>query len=242
METSTTQNLPECWQNLHDVLASGVDRVILYGPPGTGKTYAGLNYGDVSRGAYRIICNEDMTAADVTGYMKPMGEGVWKWIDGQAVKAWEGDGFNGGRVVADEIDRASGDVLSLLLAMFDSPESAAWEHPETGRIVRPRAGFSVVMTTNVENMRELPTALKDRFPVALRIDQPHPEALKVLSPDLRKAAAASCDADPKRRFSMRAFMEFDKLRKGMEQDRAASIIFGKYATDIMDAVKVEALA
>lgn len=234
--------LPDCWRNVYDVLNAGVDRLILFGPPGTGKTYAGLNIGDTARGAYRIICNEDMTAADVTGYMKPMGDNVWRWIDGQAVKAWEGDGIRGGRVVADEIDRAAGDVLSLLLAMFDSPESAAWEHPETGRIVRPREGFSVVMTTNVEDMRELPTALKDRFPVALRIDQPHPEALKVLSPDLRKAAASSADADPKRRFSIRAFMEFDKLRKSIDQDRAAKIIFGKYASDIMDAVKVEALA
>jgi MoxR-like ATPase len=234
--------LPECWQNVKDVLDSGVDRIILYGPPGTGKTYAGLNYGDVSRGAYRIICNEDMTAADVTGYMKPMGEGVWKWVDGQAIKAWEGDGFNGGRIVADEIDRAAGDVLSLLLAMFDSPESATWEHPDTGRIVRPKDGFSVVMTTNVEDMRELPTALKDRFPVALRINQPHPSALAVLSPDLRNAASASADADRSRRFSIRAFMEFDKLRKTIEQDRAAKIIFGKHADDIMDAVKVEALA
>ena len=241
METTNTP-LPECWQNVKDVLDAGTDRLILFGPPGTGKTFAGLNYGDVSRGSYRIICNEDMTAADVTGYMKPMGEGVWKWIDGQAVKAWEGDGFGGGRIVADEIDRASGDVLSLLLAMFDSPESAAWEHPETGRIVRPRAGFSVVMTTNVEDMRELPTALRDRFPVALRIDQPHPAALAVLSKDLRSAAAASADADRSRRFSIRAFMEFDRLRKGMEQDRAAQIIFGKHADDIMDAIKVEALA
>ena len=240
MENTTP--LPECWQNVKDVLEAGTDRIILYGPPGTGKTFAGLNYGDVNRGAYRIICNEDMTAADVTGYMKPMGEGVWKWVDGQAVKAWEGDGFNGARIVADEIDRAAGDVLSLLLAMFDSPESAAWEHPDTGRIVRPRDGFSVVMTTNVEDMRELPTALKDRFPVALRINQPHPAALAVLSPDLRNAASASADADRSRRFSIRAFMEFDKLRKSIEQERAAKIIFGKHADDIMDAVKVEALA
>lgn len=240
MDTNT--NMPECWRNVYDVLNAGVDRLILFGPPGTGKTYAGLNIGDTERGAYRIICNEDMTAADVTGYMKPMGEGVWRWMDGQAIKAWEGDGIRGGRIVADEIDRAAGDVMSLLLAMFDTPKSAAWEHPETGRIVRPREGFSVVMTTNVEDMRELPTALKDRFPVAIRIDQPHPDALLVLSPDLRKAAAASADADPKRRFSIRAFMEFDRLRKSIESERAATIIFGKYASDIMDAVKVEALA
>jgi MoxR-like ATPase len=232
---------PQCWKDVEDVLAAGVDRLILFGPPGTGKTYAGLHYGDVSRGAYRIICNEDMTDADVTGYMKPSGD-EWRWIEGKAVKAWQGDGIRGARVVADEIDRASGDVLSTLLAMFDTPDSAAWEHPETGRVIRPKEGFSVVMTTNVEDMRELPEALKDRFPVAIRINQPHPEALKVLSPDLRSAAASSADADKKRRFSMRAFMEFDRLRKTIEVERAAGLIFGKAAGDILDAIRVEALA
>ena len=233
---------PECWTTLEEVLNAGTDRVILYGPPGTGKTYAGLNFGNVSAGAYRVICNEDMTAADVTGYMKPMGDGVWKWQDGQVVKAWQGDGFAGGRVVADEIDRASGDVLSLLLAMFDTPESASWEHPETGRIVRPKEGFSVVMTTNVEDMDDLPTALKDRFPVAIRINAPHPQALEVLSPDLRHAAAASADADGSRRFSMRAFMEFDRLRKSMDQRKAAELIFHRRASDILDAIQIEGVA
>ena len=32
MET-TTENIPQCWQDFNDVIAAGVDRVILYGPP-----------------------------------------------------------------------------------------------------------------------------------------------------------------------------------------------------------------
>ena len=161
----TTTNLPECWQDVNDILASGINKLILFGPPGTGKTFAGLNMGNVLAGAHRLICNEDMTSADVTGHFKPSGDGTWKWQDGTVIKAWQGDGINGGRVVADEIDRASGDVMSQLLAMFDSEESASWEHPESGRILKPKKGFSVFMTTNIEDMRELPQALKDRFPV-----------------------------------------------------------------------------
>lgn len=234
-------NLPACWAEFYDVMDAGIDRVILFGPPGTGKTYAGLNIGTNDAGSFRLICNEDMTAADVTGHWMPSSDNSWKWIDGAVVKAWQGNGYKGGRVVADEIDRASGDVLSLLLAMFDSDGSARWEHPLTGKNITPNNGFSVVMTTNLEQMRDLPTALRDRFPVQIRINTPHPSALECLSPDLRNAAAASADADPSRRFSIRSFMTFDALRQKMPVERAAKIIFGNYAGDIVDALRVAAV-
>lgn len=242
MTTTTTTNLPQCWQDVQDVLDSGIDRLILFGPPGTGKTYAGLTFGDTTAGAHRLICNEDMTSADVTGHFKPTGEGVWKWQDGAVLKAWQGDGLRGGRVVADEIDRASGDVLSLLLAMFDTPDSASWEHPENGRVIKPKDGFSVFMTTNIENMNELPTALKDRFPIAVRINEPHPNALLGLSPDLRAPASASADADRDRRFSIRTFMAFDKLRQTMGAERASKLCFGKHYKSILDAITVNGVA
>lgn len=239
---TTTMNLPQCWQDFHDVLDAGVKRIILFGPPGTGKTYAGLHYGDVSAGAHRLICNEDMTSGDITGHFKPQGDSTWKWHDGAVIKAWKGDGINGGRVVADEIDKASGDSLSLLLGMFDTVESASWEDPDTGRVVKPRPGFSVVMTTNIEDMRELPQALKDRFPVAIRINTPHPSALLGLSEDLRGPASASADADPSRRFSIRAFQTFDQLRKEMDPERAARLTFGRFYESVLDAIKVNGVS
>jgi len=238
---TTTNNLTGCWADFQDAINAGIDRIILFGPPGTGKTYAGLHMGDVSAGAHRLVCNEDMTAAEVTGHFLPSGD-TWAWNDGSVIKAWNGNGYRGGRVVADEIDRAGGDVFSLLLAMFDTVESASWEHPHTGQVLRPREGFSVIMTTNLEQMQDLPTALKDRFPVAIRINEPHPGALAVLPHDLREPARQSADADRSRRFSIRAFQAFDKLRKGMEQDRAARMIFGDHASSILDAIRIEAVA
>ena len=245
METTTVTQLelPSCWKDVHDALEAGIDRLILFGPPGTGKTYAGLAMGDVAGGAFRLICNEDMTAADVTGHFMPTADGTWKWHNGSVLKAWKGNGNRGGRIVADEIDRASGDVLSLLLNMFDSPESASWQHPESGRVYTPRPGFSVVMTTNIEDMRDLPVALRDRFPVAIRIDRPHPGALEKLSPNLRGPAIAAVDADKARRFSVRSFMMFDRLcQAGFELERAAGLVFGNHAKDILDAIRVDKVA
>ncbi|MFM8562690.1 MAG: AAA family ATPase [Acidimicrobiia bacterium] len=240
--TEETTQLPGCWRDVVDALAAGIDRLVLFGPPGTGKTYGGLTLGDVTGGAHRLICNEDMTAADVTGHFMPTADGNWKWHEGSVLKAWKGDGTVGGRVVADEIDRSSGDVLSILLNMFDTVDSATWQHPDTGETVRPLSGFSVVMTTNIEDMRDLPTALKDRFPVAIRIDQPHPGALAKLSPYLRAPATASAAADKARRFSVRSFMAFDRLRtSGMDLERAAFLIFGNHAKDILDAIRVDSV-
>ena len=237
METST--NLPDCWQELQDCLNAGIDRVILFGPSGIGKTYAGLTMGNIEGGAYRLVCTEDMTNMEVTGAFMPDAGGKFSWVAGAALEAWEGNGITGGRLVADEIDKASGDVSSTLLAMMDSPESASWKHPETGRIHRPREGFSVIMTTNIEDMAELPTALSDRFPVRIRINAPHPKALERLSYDLRDYAVRMADAGA-RRVSLRAFMAFDQLRKTLGADKAAKIIFRERAESVLDAIAVDA--
>ena len=233
---------PQCWKDVDDALRAGIDRVILYGQPGTGKTYGGLTLGDIRGGAHRLVCTEDMTSAEVVGHFMPTGEGIWKWHNGAVVDAWNGDGTRGGRVVADEIDRASGDVFALLLNMFDNPESASWVHPETGKLLRPRRGFSVVMTSNIRNADDLPEALRDRFPVAIHIDQPHPEAVRRLSRDLRQAAYALACADDDRRISIRTFMAFDRLRSKLGPERAAAIIFGHRAPDVLDAIRIDAVA
>lgn len=225
--------MTHCWDDVAAVLEAGVDRLILFGPPGTGKTHAALHVG-VAGEVERLICTEDITSAEVTGSYVPTGEGGWQWHDGPAIRAWR----SGRRFVVDEVDRASGDVLSLLLAMTDTNGSAQWHHPVTGEVVRPAPGYSVVMTTNVEEMSLLPPALRDRFPIAIRIDRPHRDALALLSSDLRAAAAQGSIGDATRRVSLRGFYAFDRLRSELGAPRAATLLFGERAQDFLDAIRI----
>ena len=233
----TQDKLPKCWQDVADALEAGIDRLILFGTAGTGKTYAGLNYGHIESGAFRRICTDDRTTSEGTGCWQPNENGSWAWLDGQAIRGWKGDGVTGGRLVIDEIDKAGGDVFATLLAMTDSPESARWEHPQTREVVKPLEGFSVVMTTNIEQMSELPMALKDRFPVCIRINEPHPSALLKMSEDLREYARQMCDAG-ERRISLRSFYAFDKLRTALGTKKASEMVFGDRAKSFIDAIGV----
>jgi hypothetical protein len=230
-----------CWGDLRDVLEAGIDRVLLYGPPGTGKTYAALHLGTTTT-AERLVCTEDLASGDVTGTWMPTGASTWRFYEGPAMRAWRAQGGRGARLVVDEVDRASGDALSTLLAVTDSPESARWRHPESGEWWRPGPDFSVVMTTNVEDLDELPAALRDRFAVALRIDRPHPDAVQGLSADLRAPALAGSLGESSRRVSLRSFYAFDQLRRHHGDRRAAALVFGEArALGILDALAVGAL-
>ena len=235
------ETLPACWADFADALDAGIDRIVLYGPPGTGKTYAALRLGVGHAGAHRLVCTEDMTSADVTGCWMPTASGQFEWLDGAAVRAWQGDGTAGGRLVVDEADRAAGDVLALLLAVCDTDGSARFDHPATGVAVTPRAGFSVVLTTNLEHPEELPVALRDRFPVAIEIDVPHPDAVELLPEDLRDGRVAVAAAPPPRRTSIRAFYAYARLREHVEPDRAARLAFGAAkGREIADALVIDA--
>jgi MoxR-like ATPase len=231
----------QCWRDLTDVMAAGINRVLLYGPPGTGKTYAALRFGKVRGHAERLVCTEDLTTGEITGTWMPVGEGTWRWREGPAIRSWHAENGRGGRLVVDEVDRASGDALSTLLAMTDSIDSARWRNPETGEWVVPGPDFSVVMTTNLDDLDELAPALRDRFAVSIRIDQPHPSAVRTLSSDLREPALAGSLPDASRRVSLRSFYAFDQLRSHCGAQRAAHLVFGDQGVSVLDALVIGSL-
>jgi len=232
--------IPQCYIDIQDAIASGTDRLILFGRPGTGKTFSGLTVGVNAAGSERLICTEDMTSADVSGAFMPNVSGGFEFLPGAALRAWQ----NGSRLVIDEIDKAGGDVFAQLLAFTDTVDSASFTRPDNGEVVRPQPGFSVVMTSNIEDPRDLPTALKDRFPVAIEVNAAHPAALMALPPQLRLLAAAMVAGEPGQRASLRAFYEFNRLITGghFTVERAANLIFGEVmATQIIRCMSVGTL-
>ena len=241
MAFEESDSMGPCWRDLADVLAAGISRVLLYGPPGTGKTFAALRYGVGRAHAERLVCTEDLTTGEITGTWMPGGDGRWTWREGPAIRAWRAREGRGGRLVVDEVDRASGDALSTLLAVTDTVESARWRNPDTGEWVTPGPEFSVVLTTNLERLEDLPDALRDRFSVAIRIDQPHPSAVARLSRDLRAPAIAGSIGEPARRISLRSFYAFDQLRGHCGPDRAARLVFGERGEGVLDALSIGAL-
>jgi MoxR-like ATPase len=235
--------LASCWQDFTDVVAAGIPNILLYGPPGTGKTFAAMRCGVTDGDVERLVCTEDLTSGEITGTWLPAKGGLFEWREGPAIRAWRGRDGNGTRLVVDEIDRASGDALSTLLAVTDSIESAAWKNPDTLEVVRPGPKFSVIMTSNVDDVTDIPLALRDRFPVALRIDQPHRDALAQLSEDLRGPAAQGSLGPPERRVSLRTFYAFDLLRSRYGSERAAQLVFGdEHADAVLDVLTIGAIA
>lgn len=235
--------LGPCWQDFDDVVRAGMRRVLLYGPPGTGKTFAALHHGVSGISAERLVCTEDLTSGEITGTWMPTGEQRFEWKEGPAIRAWRGREGRGTRLVLDEVDRASGDALATLLAMTDSPESARWRNPDTLEWVRPGREFSVVMTSNVDDLEEIPDALRDRFPINIRVDRPHPHAVAQLSRDLRAAATAGSLGPRERRISLRSFYAFDELRTHHGAERAAKLVFGcDVAQSVLDALAIGAVS
>jgi len=215
--------VPECWQDTEGAMLSSVGRIILSGEPGIGKSYAALNFG-LSEGEEvdRIVCHEEMTVASIEGMFMPNEQGTYTYHDGPGTRAWR----YGRRLLIDEVNRASGDVLSLLLAYTDTDASAKHILP-TGERISPQPGFNVVMTTNLVDLRELDPALYDRFPVKIAITEPHPSALLTLPENLRAIARELVSGTGERRVSLRGFLAYTQLLEVFDVAKAAEIAFGK---------------
>jgi MoxR-like ATPase len=225
----------DCWETAESIIQYS-RRVLLYGPPGTGKTWFAVKAGlKAEQEVMSLTLTEDGSKAALEGFFKPKGTSEWTFWQGPGTRAW----LQGCRLAINEIDHAGPDVEVYLHQLLDDPEIAQNTLPdEENTLIRPSDGFQVVATMN-GTPDALPFALRDRFPVCINIDKVHPKAIQALPEDLRHAAEnTALVEDEERRVSIRAWMEYAKLRPEIGEEAAAKAVFEKRWNDCLTALRM----
>jgi len=215
------------WNVFNKVVGSDIHRILLYGVAGTGKTTSACK--TATNGHYNITVHEDSSVADILGMWIPKGK-EFKWQDGVAIKAWT----EGKLLVINEIDHASGAVLTKLLAILDDISVAHLALPN-GKVVKPHKDFKIIATMNGD-LSDLPTALVDRFDLRLEIDLPHPKALEKLDEQYRTFIENEYKSK-RSNVSFREMLAFQKLR-AILGDSAFEVVFGKVGKDVKHALQL----
>jgi nitric oxide reductase NorQ protein len=116
--------------------------ILLKGPTGCGKTRFVRHMASVlDRPLITVACQEDLSAADLTGrYLLKGGDTVWQ--DGPVTKAAR----NGAILYLDEVVEARADVLTLLHPLTDERRMLTLER--RGEEVAAAPGFQVVISYN----------------------------------------------------------------------------------------------
>lgn len=229
--------MDNCWEQFNKVIGNS-ERVLLYGVPGTGKTYQAVKTNVPSNtNVYSTTLTVDSSASEIIGHYIPNEKGTFDWNDGVGIKAWR----EGTRLVLNEIDHAGPDVTSVLHAILDDADIARFTLPNQDKeLVKPKQGFNVIATMN-GTPEDLPEALADRFAVKININSVHPEAIQALPEKYQGAFQRHADDyDNQLPMSIRSWKEFANLvQRGVEQETAARVCFGNYATDVIDSLELQ---
>lgn len=216
-----------CWDMFFSVVKH-VDRLLLYGPPGTGKTTGAVR--DCKKGYYMVTLHEDSSVAEMLGHWIPQGD-KFIWHDGVAIRAWK----EGKPLIINEVDLASGPVMTFLHSILDDKELAHQTLPN-GETVHRQEGFKCIATMN-GRPEDLSGALADRFEVSLDIDKPSKAAIEALPEDLREPLVSLYSNKDDVKITYREIVAFSILRKQIG-DNAYEIIFKENHKDFKDLLKL----
>ena len=214
------------WEEVENLINSS-ERILLFGPPGCGKTFIAMQK---LKNPISITLTDESSVAELFGHWVPK-KTEFIWHDGAATKAW----IEGRGLVLNEIDQASGCVLTALHAILDDRNIAA-VHLPNNKLIQPIEGFACVATMNGE-LDQLPEALKDRFEIKIYIDRPHPNAIKQLPIWMQNHFSGQ----PKNwNFTLREFISFHKLVTiGVDPKCAAKASVQSRWQDLINLMKLE---
>lgn len=219
--------LSNCWE-LAELAVKSVSRVMLWGLPGTAKTTFGLNQNERR---YSITLSEDYTVQELLGHYVPRGQ-VFEWHNGPVTRAW----LEGSGLILNELGRASGPVLDVMLGVLDDPSIAEMALP-TGEIIKPKKGFKVVATSN-SAPHLMDPALVDRFDAIIEITEPHPMLIQHLNQEIPGLGTSikNTYTSPDTFISPRRALAFVQYHKaGVNKRQAAVLAFGDKAQDFLAA-------
>lgn len=229
METQDKQ-----WSLLSSLLKCATMRTLyIWGPAGIGKTFSAYRVGMGNRSLYAVTLTEETPAAELRGHFIPKGS-EFIWHDGPIVRAMR----DGARIVINEVSHAGSDVLSMLYAVLESPDTARLTLP-TGETVIPAPGFQCILTDNCEPT-ELPVPLVDRFDSVIMLSHPSPEAIERMPENIQSLVLTCASVDQEeRRLSLRAWEKLDRLMSGgLSLEDAGQAVMGNAFNGILDALRI----
>ena len=150
------------------------------------------------------------------------------WHDGPVTRAIK----EGTACILDELSHLSPEAQTFMhAAMDDSPITLP-----TGDTVNKGAKPWFIATQNDES-EALRPALRDRFPVIIKVCQPVAEAYLGLPKDLQREAKKDVEGN---NASLRPWYAFAELREHVEHEQAAELIWPGKGKALVQALKLAA--
>ena len=204
--------------------------VLLSGRPGIGKSRLAhlVSQAGFQEKVFAIVLPEDTPVAELRGHFLPQGK-EWIWHDGPVTRAIR----EGSACILDELSHLSPEAQTFMhAAMDDSPITLP-----TGETVKKDKMPWFIATQNDES-EALRPALKDRFPVIIKVDKPVPEAyLGLPTPEMQTAAKKEVEGN---KSSLRPWYAYAQLREHMEAEAAAELIWPGRGKQLVQAMKLAA--
>lgn len=203
------------WDEIEQLMSDVPDLVAgFYGPRGVGKTSFAWELAEQMDKPYlgKVQFHDDLSPAEIMGMAFPSKSG-YKWEDGPGSLAYA----NGGILLLDEINAASGPCKTYMYSLLDRGPGGTISY--VGRTFEQEEGYLPIATMNGDpNSGELPEAVLDRFDVWFLITRPSDRLLAMITDErLRQHCVSSYTESEEKNaligpaFTFRNYMSLQKI-------------------------------